>query len=186
MADEDSSMDDSDLGDVPATGKKKGKKGGGGLIPKILKWVGIGVGGLILIVTVVVITMKIMNKNNAASNAAVSTSQEYQTKRENLSWYQSLGAIKTKTCDEISASVVVDVALGYKLDDKTTSTEITQRQIEIKDFLRRYFTSKTIAELKPQNEEKLKMEIRNSINDDILSSSRIKAVMFLTLDVIEQ
>ena len=103
-----------------------------------------------------------------------------------LSWYNSLGQVKTKTCDEIPASVVVEVVLGYKVDDKTTATEITQRQIEIKDFLRRYFTGKTAAELRPNNEAKLQMEIRNTINDDILSTSRIKDVKFLTLDVLEQ
>jgi hypothetical protein len=32
----------------------------------------------------------------------------------------------------------------------------------------------------------LQMEIRNTINDDILSTSRIKDVKFLTLDVLEQ
>ena len=33
------------------------------------------------------------------------------------------------------------VALGYKEDDKVASAEITKRQIEIKEFLRRYFSS---------------------------------------------
>ncbi|MCR4790082.1 MAG: flagellar basal body protein FliL [Treponemataceae bacterium] len=184
MADEDASVDDVSI-EEDAGGKKKKKKGMGGILPKILKWVAIGVGAIILIVTVVVITMKIMNKN-ATTSVNVATSQEYNTKRETLSWYTSLGSIKTKTADEVSASVVVEVVLGYKLDDKICSSEITQRQIEIKDFLRRYFTSKIIEELRPQNEAKLQMEIRNSINDDILSNSRIKEVKFLTLDVIEQ
>ena len=116
----------------------------------------------------------------------VPVSPEYTSKRELLSWYNSIGSIKTKTCDEIPASVIVEVVLGYKIDDKTTATEITQRQIEIKDFLRRYFTGKTAEELRPNNEAKLQMEIRNTINDDILSTSRIKDVKFLTLDVLEQ
>ena len=76
--------------------------------------------------------------------------------------------------------------LGYKKDDKATSTEITQRTIELKDFLRRYFTEKTIVELRPQNEQKLKIELRNAINDEILSSSKIKDVSFQQLDVLEQ
>ena len=41
-------------------------------------------------------------------------------------------------------------------------------------------------ELKPQNEQKLKIELRNAINDEILSSSKIKDVSFQQLDVIEQ
>lgn len=129
--------------------------------------------------------MKVMGTNNTAT-VAVPVSPEYTSKRELLSWYNSIGSIKTKTCDEIPASVIVEVVLGYKIDDKTTATEITQRQIEIKDFLRRYFTGKTAEELRPNNEAKLQMEIRNTINDDILSTSRIKDVKFLTLDVLEQ
>ena len=183
MADEDTSLDDNDL-DSSVGGKKKGK-GMGGLLPTLLKWIAIVIGAIILIVTVVIITMKVMGTNNTAT-VAVPVSPEYTSKRELLSWYNSIGSIKTKTCDEVPASVIVEVVLGYKVDDKTTATEITQRQIEIKDFLRRYFTGKTTAELRPNNEAKLQMEIRNTINDDILSTSRIKDVKFLQLDVIEQ
>ena len=78
------------------------------------------------------------------------------------------------------------MVLGYKKDDKATSTEITQRTVELKDFLRRYFTQKSAEELKPQNEEGIRIEIRNAINDEILSSSKIKDVRFMTLDVIQQ
>ena len=78
------------------------------------------------------------------------------------------------------------MALAYKKDDKATSTEITQRTVELKDFLRRYFTQKSAEELRPQNEENLKIEIRNAINDSILSSSKIKDVRFLKLRVIQQ
>ncbi len=181
MADDDLSLDDNEVG--AASPEKKG--GIGGLLPTLLKWIAIGIGAIILIVTVVVLTMKIVN-SNSPTTSSIPVSQEYAGKREILSWYSSLGQIRAKTSDSIPASVLVDVVLGYKVDDKVTSTEITQRQIEIKDFLRRYFTEKTIQELKPQNEEKLRIEIRNSINDDILSNSKIKDVRFLTLEVIEQ
>jgi len=97
-----------------------------------------------------------------------------------------LGQIRTKSSDILPASIVVEVVLGYKLDDKTTASEITSRQIEIKDFLRRYFTEKTSLELRPSNEDKLRVEIRNSINDDILSTTKIRDVRFLSLEVIEQ
>ena len=61
------------------------------------------------------------------------------------------------------------------------------RSVEIKDFLRRYFSGKTAAELKNvDNEDKLKMEIRNGINDKVLSGSKIRDVSFDQKDVIEQ
>ena len=162
------------------------KKGGfGGIIAKLLKWIAIGIGAVILIVVIVIITMKIAGANTSAQQG-IPISDEYKVQREVLDWYTSLGDIRTKTSDETPASVVVDIALGYKKDDKATSTEITQRSIELRDFLRRYFTEKTVAELKPQNEQKIKIELRNAINDEILSSSKIKDISFLKLDVLEQ
>ena len=168
------------------TSASSGKKGGmGGALPGLLKWVAIALGAIILIVVIVVVTVNILNKNTTGT-PSIPISDEYVTQREILDWYTSLGAIRTKTSDDISASVVVDIALGYKKDDKATSTEITQRNIELKDFLRRYFTEKTIAELKPQNEQKLKIELRNAINDEILSTSKIRDISFQQLDVLEQ
>lgn len=181
MADDDLGFDDNNEG---SSAEKKGK-GLGGLLPSLLKWVAIALGAIILIVTVVVITMKVVG-GNTTQQATIPVSQEYVGKREVLDWYTSLGQISTKTSDALPASVIVEVVLGYKKEDKAASTEITSRQIEIKDFLRRYFTEMTVNDLRPKNEDKRRIEIRNAINDDILSSSKIKDVRFLSLQVIEQ
>ncbi|MBO5690590.1 MAG: flagellar basal body-associated FliL family protein [Spirochaetaceae bacterium] len=175
-----------DFEDNETTGESEKKsKGLGGLLPTLLKWVAIVLGAIILIVTVVVITMKIVG-GNTSQQAVIPVSQEYGSKREVLDWYTSLGQVSTKTSDAIPVSVIVEVVLGYKQADKAASTEITQRQIEIKDYLRRYFTERTVEDLRPRNEEKRRIEIRNAINDDILSSSKIRDVRFLSLQIIEQ
>lgn len=183
MADEDEGLGLDDGGDAGAAPAKGGK---GLLIPGLLKWVAIGLAAIILIVTVVVITMKIMGGNNSGASSAIPMTEEYTASKEILDWYTSLGLIQTRTMEANPASVRVDVVLGYKKEDKATSTEITQRTVELKDFLRRYFTQKTAEELRPQNEENLKIEIRNAINDSILSSSKIKDVRFMQMDVIQQ
>ncbi|MGL4986905.1 MAG: flagellar basal body-associated FliL family protein [Treponemataceae bacterium] len=183
MADEEN-IDLGEASDLGDSGKKKGG-GLGGLLPMLIKWIVIIIGAIILIVTVVVVTMGIMN-NNRPQQAATPTSQEYVGKREILDWYTSLSPVRTRTSDALPSSVVIEVVLGYKSQDKIASTEITQRQIEIGDFLRRYFTEKTTAELRPQNEDKLRIEIRNAINDDILSSSKIRDVRFRNFDVVQQ
>lgn len=177
--------DDLDMGDDDGASAPKKGGGGGGFLPTLLKFIALGLGAVILIVTVVIVTMKIMG-GNTSQQMTVPVTEEYSATRELLDWYTSLGSLRTKTSDAIPASVVVDVVLGYKKEDKATSTEITQRSIELKDFLRRYFTQKTAEELAPQNEENLKIEIRNAINDQILSSSKIKDVRFMQLDVIAQ
>jgi len=181
MADDDLSLDDSDIGS--SAPQKKGG-GMGGLLPGLLKWVAIAVGAIILIVTIVVITMQIVN-SNSPTTTIVPITEPYQPKREVYSWYESLPDIRTKTDDPIPASVIVKVVLGYAIEDNTASSEITARRIEIQDYLRRYFTSKKIVELTPRNEAALKLEIKNDIND-ILTQSAIKDVLFSTFEVIEQ
>ena len=184
MADEEDLGLDDGIEDDGGSSKKKG--GAGGFLPSLLKWVAIAVGAIILIVVVVVITMNIMNKNGNGTVSVVPASSEYTGKREDLDWYQSIGSIQTSTIDNPPASVVVEVVLGYKTDDKSASTEITKKQIQIKNFLRQYFSSKSKTELKGvRNEEKLSLEIRNSINDDILQNSKIRDVLFLQLSVVE-
>ena len=185
MADE-GAADDLGAGDLGGEAAPA-KKGGGlkGAFPALLKWVLIGVAAVIFIVTIVVVTTLIMNRGGK-SQTVIPVGEEYTVQREVYDWYTSLDQIRTSTSDPIPASVVVQVALGYKKDDKTASTEITARRIEIIDFLRRFFSEKTADELRPQNEEILRQQIRNQINDDILSNSRIRDVRFTTKDVVQQ
>ena len=116
----------------------------------------------------------------------IPVSQEYVGKREVLDWYTLLGQISTKTNDVLPANVIVEVVLGYGQADKAASTEITQRQTEIKDYLRRYFTALTVEDLRPRNEEERRIEIKQAINQKILKDSEIRDVRFLSLQIIEQ
>lgn len=179
MADEDLELDDGGEGAAAGGGKSKG----GGFLPTLLKWLAIVVGAIILIVTVVVITMNIMQGNNSNSTSVIQTGEEYSTKREALAWYTSIGQSTYTTIDVPASSVTVEVILGYKEDDKVASTEITKRQYEIKDYFRRYFSSKSKNELRVQDEDKLRLEIKNAINDDILTGAKIYDVLFLQFSV---
>lgn len=182
MADEDEiNLDDN--GSSPSE-----KKGGlGGVFSSLLKWIIIGLAAVIVVVVVVVITMKIAGKNSTAVTAIPASEEYVSGQREIYDWYTSLGIIQTTTADDPPATVRVDVALAYKKDDKAASAEITARLVELKAFLRRYFSSKTAAELRnPNNEDALENEIKNGINDKILSSSRIRDVVFQQKDVIQQ
>lgn len=180
-------MADDDLGlDEGGASAPAGKGGGlGSVLPNILKWVAIAIGAIILIGTVSFVVVKLVT-SNTTNMQTIPVAGEYVPSREILDWYSAIGVIRTRTSDPVAATVSVEVVLGYKKEDKVAATELTARLIEIKDFLRRYFTAKTAAELQPVNEDKLKIEIRNAINDDILSGSKIREVRFLSLDVISQ
>ena len=184
MADE-SNADDlgDDIGAEVSTGKKSGIKGA---FPQLLKFILIGVVAVIFIVTIVVVTTAILNKGGKTPSQSIPISEEYTVKRDSYDWYTSLDQIRTSTSDPVPASVSVTIALGYKKEDKAASTEITERRIEIIDFLRRFFSEQTVEDLRPQNEEVLRQQIRDQINDDILSNSRIRDVRFTGKDVVQQ
>jgi len=118
------------------------------------------------------------------SVTAIPTSEEYVSgQREILDWYTDLGIVQTETSDK--KTVRVDIAIGYKKDDKATSLEIAKRTTEIKAFLRRYFNGKSSSELRnTSNEDTLENEIKNGINDKILSSGRIRDIVFQQKDVL--
>ena len=183
MADEDNAGNLTDGLEGEASGGKKG--GAKGVFPQLLKLILIGVAAIIFIITIVVITVKILN-GGGNNQTAIPVSEEYTVRRESYDWYTSLDQIRTSTSDPVPASVSVTIALGYKKDDKIASSEITERRIEIIDFLRRFFSEQTVEELKPQNEELLRQQIRDQINDDILSNSRIRDVRFTGKDVVQQ
>ena len=181
--------DDDDMNlDGDSSSAAPEKKGGlGGLLSGVLKWIIIAVAAVIVIVVVVIVTMKIAGKNSSQVTAIPQSEEYVSGQREVYDWYTSLGVIQTTTSDDPPATVRVDIALGYKKDDKATSTEITQRTVELRSYLRRYFNSKTASEIRnANNEDSLQNEIKNGINDKILSSSRIRDVRFLQKDVIVQ
>lgn len=129
----------------------------------------------------------INEEDNDVEVTSIPSSEEYVSgQREIFDWYTSLGIIQTKTNEDNPATVRVDVALAYKKDDTATSEEITKRTVEIKAFLRRYFSEKTAKELRnTNNEDEMENEIKNGINEKILTSGQIRDVVFQQKDVIE-
>jgi len=187
-----SDSDDLDLdgGDAPESGgaskKKRGLGGLGNLLPTILKFAAIGLGALIFIVTVSVVTYNVMNKRGASQTAVSDYSSPYVGKRPEYAMYTMLGTIQTRTRDfPASSSVAVDMVIGYDLNDQAASTELISRQIELQDFVRRYFTGKYAAELVPEREEELKAEIREQLNTRFLDKARARIILFRKLDVID-
>ncbi|MCF7913658.1 MAG: flagellar basal body-associated FliL family protein [Spirochaetaceae bacterium] len=149
---------------------------------KILKWVALGLAAIIFIVTVVVITVSLMNQG-PQSAAYPSASEEYQGSVEILSWYD-IPEIRTRTSDENPYTVIVDPKLGYESESKKIQTELIARREQIIDMMRRYFSRRTASELAPQYEDEIKAELEEQINR-IMNSKGIEDIVFLQFNVIE-
>ena len=57
------------------------------------------------------------------------------------------------------------------------------RKIEIIDFLRSYFSKKTYAEIYG-HKDLIQIEIRDYINEKILTQSRIREIIFIKLELL--
>jgi len=165
------------------------KKRAGGLkalLPNILKFAAIGLAAVIFIVTVSIITVRAVNKQGRAQSSAIDPTDPYTAKRPEYAMYTLIGPVTTATKDfPVRSSVTVEMILGYTLNDNAAQTELTARQYELRDFVRRHFAEKYAADLKPENETRLKNEIKEILNTRFLDRARIHIVLFNKLDVME-
>ncbi|GHV10966.1 flagellar basal body protein FliL [Spirochaetia bacterium] len=170
-------------GDASKKGKGPGLKA---LLPNILKFAAIGLGALIFIVTVAVITFNIMSTGGKSQTSVEDPTNAYKGTRPVYAWYSLIGPVTTRTKDQ-TVSVSVEVLIGY--DDKNgnaaTASNINAYQNELRDFVRRYFSTKTAEELQPQHEERLKNEIRERLNIEILDATKARKILFNKFDVME-
>jgi len=184
-------LDDLGDGDAPEAGGGGGakKKGGGlgNLLPNILKFVAIGLGATVFIVTVSIVTVNAVSKKGASVTTTGDPTSPYIGKMPEYTYYEGIGSITVRTRDfPVSSSVTVKMILGYDLNDQLATTELISRRYQLIDFVRRYFSSKTAVELSPEREEELKAEIREMLNTRFLDTARVRIVLFEKLDVIEQ
>jgi flagellar FliL protein len=175
-------LGDEDAGPVD-TGSKK-PSGLAALLPNLLKFVAIGLGALIFIVTVSVITYNILNKGGA-SQTVIPENSPYVGSRPQYATFTAIGIVRTGTKDPVQHSVVVDMVIGYDLNDNAAASELTGRLYELRDFIRSYFRSKLAEELTPENEARLKQEIIELLNTRVLNTAKARIILFNQLDVME-
>jgi len=185
---DDAFLDEDGAAESDGGGQAKKKSGGlGNLLPMILKFVAIGLGALVFIVTVSVITYNIMNKGGNNQTVISDPNSPYVGKRPEYGYYDSIGSITVKTGDfPVSSTVTVDMIIGYEVGNQAASLELSSRRFELRDFLRVYFSKKTAAELAPERDEALKAEIREMLNTRFLDSRGARVILFNKLDVMNE
>jgi len=181
----DSDALDMEEGEAPDTGPKKKKGGLGTLLPTLLKFAAIGIGALLFIVTVSVITYNIMNDGGKKQTNVTDPSSPYIGRKPVFEWYTDIGTVTTRTRDESGYSVSVVMNIGYDKTDVAAYSELSGRKVELQDFVRRYFAGKLAEDLKPENEERLKTEIKETLNKRYLENARVRDIAFTKFDVME-
>jgi hypothetical protein len=108
--------------------------------------------------------------------ATVPSSENISQNRDVLSWSNEIAA-ENQTSD--GGKVSLSVVLAY--NDKSTATEITAQNDTIAVYLKNLIAQKTTADFSPKNEAALQAEIRDYINDNIITG-RVRDVRFMELD----
>jgi flagellar FliL protein len=177
-------LDESEAGG--GGGEEKKKKAGAGrlgsLLPTLLKIVGFGLGAVILIVTVSVITYNLLSKGGKQQTDIPAT-ESYLGKKPQYQMF-TLDPMTVQTMDS-TYTVRVEMIFAYDENDNTAGAEFSSRRAEIHDSLRQYFRNKTAEQLRPENEEQVKREIQQRLNTQILDKARIRKVLFRSFDVME-
>jgi flagellar FliL protein len=182
-----SNSDELDLGEESGGIESTAKKSSGfaAILPNILKFVAIGLGALVFIVTVSVVTYNILSKGGKSQTAPAEPSSPYIGKRPEYAMFTLISTVRTRTKDPTPYSVAVDMVIGYDVNDKNAQTELNSRVYELRDFVRNFFSTKYATELQPENEGRLKQEIIEALNTRVLDSSKARIVLFNQLDVME-
>jgi len=184
-----SDSDELDIGegDAPEASTAPKKKGGlGALLPTILKFAAIGAAALIFIITVSAITVDIKNKGGKNQTIVADPTSPYIGKRPIYSWYTDIGSISTKTRDSSKDfTVTVVMNIGYDQNDTAAASELNNRKIQLQEFVRVYFAGKFADDLKPENEVRIKKEIKDQLNTRLLDIAKVQEINFTKLDVME-
>ena len=177
MADDMFDADDDVVGsEEPQTGHRRV-----GLVPgmiiQVLKWVGVTLGAVIFIVTVVVITVNFLNRGGV-SQTRIPTSDEYRAGAPILEWFQQVPELRGSTADHIRTTYIVEPFLGYDRDNDQLTTELIQRRIQLIGIFNDYFGERTTEQLEgPQNKRQVRHELVDQINR-ILRTGQIREIVF--------
>lgn len=164
MSDDKDDINLEDGGDeaaAPAAGRK-GKGLGGALMP-ILKWVGIGIGALIVIFTVAVVAFNVMG-GGGKNQAEVPAGNELYQAVDPVYAYSDVRDLPSvyKLKDKYFLSL--KMALGYDEADKAIPNDINKRMPQIQGVLLEYFINRTSADLDPAKLPAVREELRILLN----------------------
>lgn len=152
------------------------------VVLRLLKWVALGLGAVIFIVTIVIVTVNFLNKG-PQNVVYPSDSPEYNELPEILQWYD-LDEMRIRTSDDRQVTVIIHPKLGYQMDDVAVQNDLIARREIILDRIRTFFANKKAADLTPDKEKLIKSELKQAINK-LVKKQSVQEIIFLDFNIIE-
>ncbi|MCK5007877.1 MAG: flagellar basal body-associated FliL family protein [Spirochaetales bacterium] len=143
---------------------------------RILKWVAIGLGFVILGVTTTVVTFNLVNRGRVGSELR-EISPEYSARPEPLNYDDTLEELRGVTSDDVPAIFSARISLGYEPGNQQLAIEIAARKREIQNIVLLYLSNKKRDQLRPERYAQIQEELKSSINR-VLKEGQIEQVVF--------
>jgi flagellar basal body-associated protein FliL len=99
-----------------------------------------------------------------------------------LSYYDGVESFRGKTIDIPPATFLIEVSIGYTLNDARTLEALQANKPKIIELMLRYFSRKSASELGPAYYDLIQSDLRTLLNNSI-SSVSIKSVVFRQISV---
>jgi flagellar FliL protein len=157
-----------------------------GVLIQVLKWTGIILAAIIFIVTVVVITVRVLNRGNTQQVRAP-ISADYESNIPRLEYFGQIGELRGTTGDEVRTTFVVEPYLGYRKGNDGLSTELIDRTIQLIGLFNDYFGTRTVDELEGaqgENRRTVELELIQAINN-LLEEGAIEDIVFRSYQFLE-
>lgn len=155
------------------------------IVIDILKWSSIVIGAIIFIVVVVIITVRMMGGGAQADATRLPLQSDYeQGGAEMLDWFSQIGDVRGTTNDEVRRTFIVTPHIGYRPADDATLQELIRREIQVREAIAIYFSSRSVRELEGvQNRQRVKRDLREEINR--IMTQNVRDVAFSRYEFIE-
>jgi flagellar basal body-associated protein FliL len=183
MSDEkdDINLEDGEDAASPAGGRRA--KGLGGALMPILKWVGIGLGALILIFTVAVVAFNVMGGGGKPQTEIPAGNELYEAV-DPVYAYSEIRDLPSAYKLKDKYFISIKISLGYDEADKATPTEVTRRMPQILEALLDYFINRTVEDVDQAKRKKVEEELRILLNTKFFLGA-IKDINFTKYDITE-
>jgi len=119
---------------------------------KILKWVAIVVGILILVIVTVMILFNQLSSRSGSYTGDISVGMEVTPPAEDLQYFTNISEIRGQTNDVPPYLFMAKVSLGYDKTNTMLTAEINDRALRIHNIILIYLSNKKYNELNMRDE----------------------------------
>ncbi len=150
------------------------------IVFQILKWVLLIVGGIILVVTISVITFNLLFKGKVSESPQAS-SQAYKDNKTIYEVFTNIDTIRGSTSDMPPKAYLATVTIHYAKGKVTTQSELIARTQDIHNLIFIFLSSRTAEQLSPKYYIEIQDALAERINDMMIE--KIEAVKIHELSV---